>query len=397
MNKPLVRAEIDLDAISHNIGELLRITSSGASLMAVVKADAYGHGMIEVAKQALKSGAKALGVARIDEAVKLREAGIGEKILIFGYPPASEAERLFEFDLSQTVYSYNTAESLSKLAFLCGKSIRIHLKVDTGMGRVGLLPDFLRPSASSGKPEISAALKVLSLSKLPGLELEGIFTHFAAADRLDRSYADRQFEIFMDFIDQLRASGLEIPVKHAANSAAIIQMPKTHLDMVRAGITIYGLYPSDEIDKSRIALKPAMELKTRVIHLKAVPAGFNVSYGMTYKTGKPTIIATVPVGYADGYNRGLSSKGCMLVRGRKAPVIGRVCMDMTMLDVGHIPEIEVGDEAVIFGKQKNLSISADEIASALNTINYEIVSAITDRIPRIYYNSAHRNKKSVNR
>ena len=374
MDSPLVWVEVDLKAIAHNIRELRRITNPKARIMAVVKANAYGHGMIEVARQSLENGAEALGIANIEEGIQLRKAGIDAPVLIFGYTSPVHAKKLIEFDITQTVYSYETSRALSEALAAYGKKIKVHIKVDTGMGRLGLLRGIKNNSLSEAE----------SISRLPMLELEGIYTHFATADKSDRSYAGKQFEIFMDFLNQLRIAGLEIPVTHAANSAAIINMPETHLDMVRAGISIYGLYTSEEVDRSIIKLKPAMELKTKIIHLKKVPAGFKVSYGTTYETEKPTTIATVSIGYADGLNRLLSSKGRMLVCGHSAPIVGRVCMDMTMLDVGEIPEIVMEEEAVVFGKQGNASISVDEIASTINTINYEVVSTIMERVPRIY-------------
>jgi len=374
LDSPLAWAEVDLKAIAHNIHELRRITNPKARFMAVVKANAYGHGIIEVARQSLENDVEVLGVTNIEEGIQIRKAGINAPVLILSYAPPEQSKELIEFDLTQTVYSYETAKSLSEAASAYGKKIRVHIKVDTGMGRLGLLRRIKDSSVS----------EVESISRLPMLELEGIYTHFATADKSDRSYASKQFEIFMDFLNQLRIAGLEIPVTHAANSAAIINMPETHLDMVRAGISIYGLYTSEEVDRSIIKLKPAMELKTKIIHLKKVPAGFKVSYGITYETEKPTTIATVSIGYADGFNRLLSSKGRMLVCGHSAPIVGRVCMDLTMLDVGEIPEVVMEEEVVVFGKQGNSSITVDEIASTINTINYEVVSTIMDRVPRIY-------------
>lgn len=374
MDSPLVWAEVDLKAIAHNIRELRSITNPKARFMAVVKANAYGHDIIEVARRSLENGAEALGVANIEEGIQLRKAGIDAPVLIFGYTSPIHVKKLIELDLTQTVYSYETSEKLSQAATAYGKKIKVHIKVDTGMGRLGLLRGIKDNSLS----------EVESISRLPMLELEGIYTHFATADKSDRSYAGKQFEIFMDFLNQLRIAGLEIAVTHAANSAAIINMPETHLDMVRAGISIYGLYTSEEVDRSIINLKPAMALKTKIIHLKKVPAGFKVSYGTTYETEKPTTIATVSIGYADGLNRLLSSKGRMLVCGQSAPIVGRICMDMTMLDVGEIPEIVMEQEVVVFGKQGNSSITVDEIASTINTINYEVVSTIMERVPRIY-------------
>ena len=386
MDSPLVWAEVDLEAIAHNVRELRRITDPGADLMAVVKANAYGHGVIEVTRKALENGADSMGVARIEEGIELRKAGFNESVLIFGYTPPVLAHKLIEFDLTQTVWSYNTAQALSDIAVSFNKQIKTHLKVDTGMGRLGLLPNCSRPPATEQKLTINAIREVESIASLAGLELEGVYTHFANADSTDKTYAAKQLEIFLDFLNELRRAGMNPPLCHSANSAAIIDMPETHLNMVRAGIAIYGLYPSDDVNKHRIALKPAMTLKAKVIHLKKVPPGFKVSYGSIYQTTKSTTIASIPVGYADGFNRLLSSRGHMLVRGRRAPIVGRVCMDQTMLDVGHIPDVNLEDEVVIFGRQGDESITVDEIAASLNTINYEIVSALTARVPIIYPN-----------
>ena len=384
MDSQLVCAEVDLEAIAHNVRELRGITDPGANLMAVVKANAYGHGAVEVTRKALENGADSLGVARIEEGIELRKAGVKKSVLIFGYTPPALAYKLIGFDLTQTVWSYTTAQALSDIAVSSNKQIKVHLKVDTGMGRLGLLPDCHRPPVTEQNLIGEAVREARYISSLTGLELEGVYTHFASADSSDKTFAGKQFEIFVDFLNELHRDGINPPLCHAANSAAIIDMPETHLDMVRAGIAIYGLYPSDEVNKRRILLKPAMTLKSKIVHLKKVPPGFKVSYGSTYKTPKSTTIASIPVGYADGFNRLLSSRGHMLVRGRRAPIVGRVCMDQTMLDVGHIPGVKLEDEVVIFGRQKDESITVDEIAASLNTINYEIVSALTARVPIIY-------------
>ena len=383
-DSPLIWAEIDLSAIAANVRELRRITRPQARLLVAVKANAYGHGLVEVARRSVASGADALGVARLPEALALRQAGVDAPILVLGYTPPNGADALVRHGLIQTVYSVDTARGYAEHLARTGGRLRVHLKVDSGMGRLGLLPD-ARRYAPPGVDIAGNALKeTLEIARLKGLDLEGVFTHFASADSADKTYAEQQFAVYLDFLDHLKNAGLEIPVRHAANSGAIIDMPHTHLDMVRAGISLYGLYPSEEVDRSKIALKPALSLKARIIHLKAVAAGFPVSYGMTHTTAKPTTIATVPVGYADGYNRRLSNRGSMLVNGVRAPIAGRVCMDLTMLDVGHIPEVRLEDEVVVLGRQGNDAISADEIAGLLGTINYEITSAITARVPRIY-------------
>lgn len=384
MNKHLTWAEIDLNAYAHNITELKRITRNGARLMAVVKANGYGHGAIEVARKALENGAQYLGVARINEAVQLRTAGLDAPILIFGYTPPDLAQTLIRYDLTQTVYSIAAANTLSAIAGRQGKKIKVHIKVDSGMGRLGLL--LKEPTAGNpgDQPTMDPVQQALAISRLSGLTVEGTLTHFATADSTDKSYANRQLEKFLDFVDRLRREGLEPPIKHAANSGALIDLPESHLDMVRPGIATYGLYPSGEVNKNKVDLKPVMTLKSRIIHLKKVPAGFNISYGITYQTNKSTTIATVPIGYADGFNRLLSNRGHMLVHGQRVPIVGRVCMDLTMLDVGNVPDVAIEDDVVVFGQHQNESVTADEMASTLNTINYEIVSTITARVPRIY-------------
>lgn len=384
METSLIRAEVDLGAIAQNVTELRNITNPAAKVMAVVKADAYGHGAVKTAETALKNGAEVLGVARINEAVALRKAGFTVPVQIFGYTPPSMAETLIRYDLTQTVFSFQSASALSQTALSKNKKIRIHIKVDTGMGRLGLVTDCGAISCSDINLTRSSLQQVESIVRLQGIIPEGIMTHFASADSLDKSNARKQFEIFMDFIDRLKKKGIEFGVRHAANSAAVMEMPETHLDLVRPGISIYGLYASDEVDRNIIRLKPAMALKTRVVHVKKIPEGFSVSYAGTYHTRKTTTVATVSVGYADGFNRLLSSCGSMLVHGKRSPVIGRVCMDLTMLDVSHVPDVSVGDEVVVFGKQKDEFIHVDEIAQILNTINYEIVTGITARVPRVY-------------
>ena len=381
---PLIWAEIDLDAIAANVRELRRLTRPAARVMAVVKANGYGHGAVEVAQTALANGAEWLGVARLAEAAHLRQAGFGGPILVFGYTPPADAGQLIDLDLRQSVYSVETAQAYSAAATARGGRVRVHVKVDTGMGRLGLVPEALtgpHPGKAVGDDFIRAAT---AIARLPGIDAEGIFTHFAASDSADLSYANGQLSLFLEVLSALRAHGLVFPVRHAANSAALIQIPESHLDLVRPGIALYGLRPSDEVDLGRVSLKPAMALKTRIIHLKAVRAGTFISYGMTYRTPSPTTLATIPAGYADGYRRRFSSRGWMMVHGRRVPVVGRVCMDLTMLDVGAVPDARIDDEVVIFGKQGDEFISADDLARELRTINYEIVCDVSARVPRVY-------------
>jgi alanine racemase len=383
-DSPLIWAEIDLNAIAHNVRELRRRTDPGAEVMAVVKADGYGHGALEVARTALASGADWLGAARLPEAIALREAGLDAPILVFGYTPPADAGRLIDFDLRQSVYSLDAARAYSGAAEARGRKIRVHLKMDTGMGRLGMVPAALSGRDSGHSAGETFIREATAIARLPGIGVEGIFTHFAAADSADLSSARRQLDLFLEVLADLKAGGLEFAVRHAANSAGLIALPESHLDLVRPGIALYGLKPSGEVDLAGIFLKPAMALKTRIIHLKAVPAGAAVSYGMTYRTPQPTVIATVPAGYADGYRRLFSSRGSMLVHGRRVPVVGRVCMDLTMLDVGAVPGARIEDEVVIFGRQGGESISADDLARDLGTIHYEILCGVAARVPRIY-------------
>jgi alanine racemase len=376
---PHIWAEIDLDAIAHNVRALKDLTRPGTRMIAVVKADAYGHGAEAVARTALAAGADMLAVARLDEGVGLRRAGFGAPILVLNPTFPEFAAQLIAYDLIQSVTGLAEARRLASVAVQHGACIGVHLKVDTGMGRLGLVPDCGHPGAA-GPP----LLEAVALTRLQGVRLQGVYTHFAAADETDKSYARMQFELFTDFLARLQRAGVACGLRHAANSAALIDLPATHLDAVRPGIALYGLYPSAAVDRRRVSLKPALSLKTRVLQVKAVPAGFAVSYGMTWQAAAPTCIATVAAGYADGLPRRLSNCGVMLLHGRRAPVVGRVCMDMIMLDVGHIEGVAAGDEAVIIGRQGEDAISADEVALLLDTINYEVIFTNGFRVPRRY-------------
>lgn len=379
MADPTIWAEIDLAAVAHNVRELRRVTRPEALLMAVVKADGYGHGAAAVARTALANGAAMLAVARLEEGAALRAAGLTAPILVFGRPFPDQAEDLIRHGLIQSVLDLEDAALLSREACARGAVVPVHLKVDTGMGRLGLVAD-CRPA-----PAVPAAVaRAAAIAALPGVRLEGVFTHFAAADSADKTFARLQFEIFTDFLAALVRAGIDPGLRHAANSAAVIDLPHTHLDAVRPGIALYGLYPSTEVDATRVDLRPALALKTRVLQVKRVPAGFPVSYGMTWETPRETVIATVPAGYADGLSRGLSNRGRMLVRGASAPIAGRVCMDLTMLDVGGIEGVAAGDEVVIIGRQGDEAIAAEELADLLGTINYEVVFTNALRVPRRY-------------
>lgn len=377
MHSPLSCAEIDLGAIAHNLKELRRAARPRASLMAVIKANAYGHGAAEVARLAADEKADWLGVANFHEGMALRKARIQLPVLIFGYTPASLAPALQELDLTPSVYSVDMARALSENLTPGENPLNIHVKLDTGMGRLGIL------STDDPRTQEKAFQEVKAIAALKPLHLQGLYTHFANADSEDQSYSKTQLARFLEILSHLKASGVSPDIAHAANSAAVIDFPESHLDMVRPGISMYGSYPSSSME-NRIRLKPAMTVKTRIIQLKNVPKGFKASYHMTWEAKAPTKIATIPIGYADGFNRLLSSKASMLVNGQRAKVAGRVCMDLTLLDVGHIPGVAVEDEVVVFGKQGKETLLVEELAQAAGTISYEIYTRIGDRIERIY-------------
>lgn len=364
--------EIDLPSIAHNIRELRRLLEPQTQLMAVVKANAYGHGALEVSQVAVNSGADWLGVAVLDEAVVLRNFGVEVPILILGYTPEEQAEAVVEADIRQTVFSYSLAEALSEAALKLGKPARIHLKLDTGMGRIGF------PAA-----EMSLA-EILRIRALPGLVIEGVFSHLSTADEAGKEFTLSQLDLFNQLLTRLQEAGIEKPIRHIANSAAIIDLPESHLDLVRAGIAIYGIYPSLYVNHQKADLVPAMSLKAQITQVKEIKAGTGISYGRTYIAERPTRIASLALGYADGYPRVLSNKGEVLVRGQRAPIVGTVCMDQFMIDVGHIPGAQAGDEAVIMGRQGDQCILAEEIAEKAGTINYEIVTRIGLRLPKIF-------------
>ncbi|MBC7231878.1 MAG: alanine racemase [Chloroflexi bacterium] len=364
-------AEIDLDAIAHNTRQLKKHVGEHTELAAVVKANAYGHGALPVAQVALESGATRLTVARVDEGVQLRKGGITAPILVMGYATTGQAEDIVRYRLTPTVNTLELAHALSAAIHVQNAGpLPVHVKVDTGLGRFGLLPeevlDFTR-----------------ALLTIPNLTLEGCWTHFASADEADQSYTYHQFAVYNQVLRQLEEAGIHVPLRHVANSAATLSLPETHLDMVRCGIAIYGLRPSAEV-KMVVPLRPAMTLKARVARIRTLPAGSSISYNRTYVTSKPTPVALVPIGYGDGYRRGLSNKGMVLIHGRRAPIIGRVCMDQFMVDVSGIPNVQQDDEVVVLGRQGEEEINAEEIGAWVGTNNYETVAAILPRVPRVY-------------
>lgn len=370
-------AEIDLDLIQHNVRALRRMAPDSA-FMAVVKADGYGHGAVPVALAALEAGASWLGVAVAEEGVTLREAGITAPILIFGYVPPEQADLVVAHDLRAAVFHRDIARALSEAARRAGRKATVHLKIDTGMGRVGV------------KPEAAVDFARL-LRHDPHLDFEGVFTHLATADEPDNDFAARQLQAFDGALQALREAGLEPPVRHACNSAGLMLHPAGHYDLVRGGIAIYGLEPDPAVSWPA-DLKPALTWRTRVGFIKTVEPGTPVSYGCTYRAQGRERIASLPIGYADGLSRHLSNKGEVLIGGRRCPIVGRVCMDQTMVRVPDDLEVQVGDEVVIIGQQGAESITAGEMAGRIGTINYEVVCAISKRVPRVYWKDGKRRR-----
>ena len=361
--------EVDLDAIAANVRQLGNIVGPSIRIMAVLKADGYGHGAVKVARTALNNGVQWLGVACLGEALALREAGIEAPILILGYSPAWQSRDIVLHHLRATVFGQETAAAIDQAAHDLGRKARVHIKVDTGMGRLGLLPD--------ETPEL-----VSRLADMEHLEVEGLFTHFSDADAEDLGYTRWQLDRFDGLLATLQERGLRPPLVHAANSAATLRLPRSHYDMVRVGIALYGLDPSPAAPCPK-GFRSAFAFKCEVAQVKELPPGHYVSYGRTYRTERPTTIAVIPVGYADGFRRAPTTWQEVLVRGQRAPIIGRVCMDQTVIDVSHIPGVRQGDQVVLIGQQGENRITVDEVAAQLGTINYEVVSEILARVPRV--------------
>ena len=360
------RAIINLAAISKNVAEVRKRIRDKRKLMAVVKADGYGHGSVEVSRIALESGADCLGVALPEEGEHLRKAGFDVPIVVLGLIQPNEAYKAVHSSLDQTVCSPELAEALDQEARKASVRINVHIKVDTGMGRIGVNPR-----------DVSSFVR--RIQRLKNLRVIGIFSHFASADKADKTFSEKQMETFNQVIREMQLTGIEIPQKHMANSAGVLDLPESYYDLVRPGIIIYGLYPSTEVSRN-IKLKPAMTLKTKISFLKTVPPGTAISYGRTFVTENETTVATLPVGYGDGYSRLLSGRGEVLINGCRAPLIGRVCMDMCMVDVSRLEDVKAGDDVILFGQEP----SVDEIAATIGTINYEVLCALGKRVPRIY-------------
>ena len=368
-----VHAEIDLDAIVHNMEAMHGNISAQTKIMAVIKADGYGHGAVEVA-EAIDGLPYVFGyaVATVEEGLILRNHGIDKPILILGYVFPDQYEDMIRAGIRPTVFTREMAEELSHAASRLALDCPIHFAVDTGMSRIGY-------QVTEGSAD-----EIAQLAALPHMIVEGIFTHFARADEADKTRTYEQIALFERMVCMLKARGLSIPIRHCSNSAGIVDVPEANMDLVRAGITIYGLWPSEEVDKSRLDLKPALSLVTHVAYVKELPAGREISYGGTYTTEEPRMIATIPVGYADGYARGLSNKGDVLIHGKRAPIRGRVCMDQFMVDVTDIPDVRCGDRVVLIGKSGEEEITMEEVGVRSGRFNYEFVCDLGKRIPRVY-------------
>ena len=363
-------ASVNLGALDHNLEQLSTRISAGVKKMAVVKADAYGHGSIPVARH-IEPKVDAFAVAAIEEALELRVSGIQKDILILSYTGSFAYRQLIDKNITATIYNLEEAQELSKVAVSMNAQAKIHIAVDTGMGRIGF------------QPTEESAEQVAKIAVLPGILLEGMFSHYACADMADKTETLEQLRLFDYFIELLREKGVEIPVKHLSNSAGTLDMEQQY-DMCRLGIVLYGLYPSDEV-RQDLDLRPAMEVASHVVHVKTVEAGCKIGYGHIYTAPTRQQIATVSIGYADGYSRSNTGVGYVLIRGKKAPVVGRVCMDLIMVDVSDIPDARVDDLAVVLGHSGDAVITAEEQADLIGTINYEVICTLMPRVKRIYH------------
>ena len=369
-----VWAEVDLDAIWENMVHMKENIAENTKILAVIKTDGYGHGGVPIAKMLEQLDFMfGYAAATYEEAHVLREAGVKKPILILGYTFPYCYEELIREEIRPAVYRRDTVEELAAAAAKVGKKAKVHIKVDTGMGRIGITPD-------------EEGLEfVRFLIEHPELEVEGIFTHFAKSDEADKTSANHQLEIFQNFIDKIQTElGITIPVKHCSNSAAILEMPQANMDMVRAGITTYGLYPSEEVSKDIVPLRAAMSLYSHIVYCKTIHAGQSVSYGGLFTAQKDTRVATIPVGYGDGYPRSLSGRGYVLIHGKRAPILGRVCMDQFMVDISEIPEAMDGDKVTLLGMDGTERITAEELGELSGRFNYEFVCDLGKRIPRVY-------------
>lgn len=372
MNYYRTKAEIHLEHLRFNIQSMKKRLGDNTPVMAVIKADAYGHGAVPLARVLMEEGVAAFGVATVEEGMELRQAGYTLPILMLGYTHPSEDRELLEYNIMPAVFQYDRAVQLSEYACKRGKKAVIHIKLDTSMNRIGM----------RAVPESIETVK--KIAALPGIEIQGLFSHLAKADEAEKEPSIAAMEQFRWFVAALEQEGIHIPVKHIANSAACMDLEGAHYDMVRMGIVLYGLYPSQEVQKEKLPLKPVLEWKSHVVYIKEVPPGEGVGYGGTFVTERPTKIGTIPVGYADGYARQLSNKGRVLIKGQSAPIIGRICMDQFMVDVTDLHGVEEGDEATLIGYDGDEHISVEELSELSGRFNYEFVCEISKRVPRVY-------------
>ena len=367
-----VKADINLDAIARNAEEIKKHLKPEVKLAAVIKADGYGHGAVPVAETVYET-ADWFAVSNIEEALELREAGVEKPILTLGYTAPLQLPEAIKNRITLTLCDRESAEEISEAASSLGLTAEVHIKVDTGMGRIGF------------PAEVGFAGLVAEAVNLPNIQATGIYTHFARADESEKEATTVQFRKFLAFIDSLEAQGVTGLLRHAENSAAILSLPEYQLDMVRLGISLYGMYPSEEVMPEDVVIQPAMEIKSHVAFLKTVPAGTSIGYNATYVTTAPRRIATVPVGYGDGYPRALSNYGRVLVHGQSVPIVGRVCMDQLMIDVTDVPEVKRGDTVTLMGREGQEMITAEEIGALSHSFHYEMVCNVGKRIPRVYY------------
>lgn len=370
--------KIDLDAIEYNVKNIINRIDGKAKLLAVVKADAYGHGAVEISRF-LQDKCDFLGVACVDEAMELVEAGITKPILVLGYVSPSEYETVVKYNIRIPIFTFETAQALSLEAQKQNAAVYYHFCIDTGMSRIGF------------QVNAENADMCKKISQLSNIKAEGLFSHFATADEKDLTKTNNQLNLFKNFVAMLEEREIDIPIKHICNSAGIMMVDEC-FDMVRSGIVTYGLYPSDEVDTSRLALKPAMEWKTHISFVKTLEAGREISYGGTYVTEKETVVATVPVGYADGYPRCLSNIGKVIVGGHYANIIGRVCMDQFMIDVTDIPNVNIEDEVTLVGTDGDAVLTMEEVSNNAHSFNYELPCKIARRVPRVYYKNGREIK-----
>lgn len=368
-----VYAEIDLDAVRYNFVSMKKNIKEVTKIMAVIKADAYGHGAIPIARLMEKEEYLwGFATATAQEALHLREAGIQKPIIILGYVFEEYDEALIQQDIRPTIFQKDRALELSRKAQAMGKVLPIHLAVDTGMTRIGFADDE------------TSVKDIKEITRFTGIKVEGLFTHFARADEMDKTRTQKQFERYLSFSERLRQAGIEIPIHHCSNSAGIIDLPQANLDVVRAGISIYGIYPSQEVKKEAVPLKPVMQIKSHISFIKEVEAGVEISYGGTFTTKRKSRIATIPVGYADGYPRSLSGKGCVLIHGQRAPITGRVCMDQFMVDITDFQDVREHDEVTLLGRSGDAFLAVEELSDLSGRFPYEFVCDISARVPRIY-------------